>query len=48
VFHSYVVVDIVVASMWEEGVKFQFVLETVCMKRAKIGSSTCCVKMNTQ
>jgi len=30
-----------------EGVKFQFVFATVCMKQAKIFSSTCCVKMNT-
>lgn len=46
-FHSYMVIDIVDSSVWEEGVKFQFVLETVCMKQTKIGSSTCCVKMNT-
>jgi len=47
-FHSYMVVDVVDASMKEEGVKFQFVLATVCMKKTKIGSSTCCVKMNTE
>jgi hypothetical protein len=48
VFYSYMVVDIVDASIGGWGVKFQFVLATVCMKQAKIGSSACCVKINTQ
>jgi hypothetical protein len=41
-------VDIVEATVYGEGVKFQFVLATMCMKQAKIGSSTCFVKMNTE
>jgi hypothetical protein len=42
------VVDIVETSMWGGRVKFQFVLATVCMKQAKIGTSTCFLKMNTE
>jgi hypothetical protein len=48
VFNSYIEVDIVEASLCGEVVKFQFVLSTVFMKRAKIASSTCFVKMNIE